>query len=145
MVDVHVIAAALKDLNNRLSAVEHTVNDVLIKSLLEANDEYCYEDGLDKFKATYGAKLDPLLTRMKALYGDDYDGYKDLYDTMQGHLKDDGFDEDAYVADQIAQVNAKLDALVATSAPKAPDAIVVEEEAALPDDAELAKELKAAQ
>lgn len=145
MVDVHTIAAALKDLNNRLSSVEHTVNDVLVKSLLEANDEYCYQDGLDKFKAQYGSQLDPLLARMKALYGDDYDGYKDLYDTMQGHLKEDGFDEDKYVADQISQVNAKLDALVNASN-KQPDAVVIESsEATLPDDAELAKELKAAQ
>lgn len=105
------LKSALQDLNNRVSNLEHTVNDVVIKSLMEANDEYEYQDGLDNFRNTYSEKLEPLLGKMKALYGEDYDGYKDLYDTMSTHKDEEGFDEGEYVAHQIEEVNAKLDAL----------------------------------
>lgn len=127
MIDVSTICRALKDLNNRLASVEHTVNDVLVKSILEANSDYEF----DEFKDRYHDQLDGICGKLKALYGDDYDGYKDLYEVMKTHVNDDGFDEAKYIASQIEQVNAKLNALVETAgntvAPMAKETVVTVE------------------
>lgn len=145
---VEQLKAALCDLNNRLANIEHTVNEVIVKSLMEASDEYDYQDGLEQFRGAYGEQLSPLEGKMKALYGEDYDPAKDLYDTMASHKGEDGFDEAAYVAQQVEEVNAKLDALVAAVAPQAEVApageVVVEEEAPaeVPSEEQLMEELK---
>lgn len=145
---VEQLKAALTDLNNRLASLEHTVNDVIIKSLMDASDEYDYQDGLENFRGTYSEQLDPTMTKMKALYGEDYDGYKDLYDTMASHRDEEGFDEAAYVAQQVEEVNAKLDALVAAVAPQAQapatEEVAVEEAPAeeVPSEEQLMEELK---
>lgn len=138
---------ALNDLNDRLAKVEHTVNDVIINSLMEATDEYDYNEGLETFRSTYGDQLGPLEGKLKSLYGEDYDGAKDLYDTSLSHANDEGFDEASYVADQIAEVNAKLDALVdAVGAEEAPAEEVVEEESAeIPSEEQLMQELQNAE
>ena len=137
---------ALNDLNDRLAKVEHTVNDVIINSLMEASDEYDYEDGLNTFKDTYSEQLSPLDGKLKKLYGDDFDSAKELYDTANEHREEEGFDEASYVADQIEEVNEKLDALVDAVGAEAPadGEIKVEEEAPaeIPSQEQLMEELK---
>lgn len=141
-----------KALESRLAALEHTVNDVVVKSLVEANDQYEYDTGLEAFRSAHPelADLDP---KLKALYGDEYDTAKAFYDNRPESYEE-GMDENGWVASMLEEINGKLSALMGLQTPveEAPVAedspaegeTVVEEEVTVPDEEQLKAELKAA-
>lgn len=143
-----------KALEERLAALEHTVNDVVVKSLVEANDQYEYDTGLETFRNAHPelSELDP---KMKALYGDEYDTSKAFYDARPESYEE-GMDENGWVAATLAEVNAKLDALTKAVAPAVEESAPVEEETVveelptgeaepeMPSEEQLKAELKAA-
>lgn len=140
-----------KALESRLAALEHTVNDVVVKSLVEANDQYEYDTGLEAFRSAHPelADLDP---RLKVLYGDEYDTAKAFYDNRPESYEE-GMDENGWVASMLEEINGKLSALMGLQTP-AEEAPVVEdspaegetvvEEVTVPDEEQLKAELKAA-
>ena len=108
-------------LDERVAALEHTLNDVIIQSWKEAAEEVAQAEkerveaeqrkmALEKFTASY-PEVAELAAPLKTLYGDEYDVYDDLYSTMQGHVNDEGFDEAAYVNGQLEDVKNRLAAL----------------------------------
>lgn len=108
-------------LDGRISALEHTLNDVIIQSWKEAAEEEAQAEkerveaeqrklALEQFTAAH-PEVAELAAPLKTLYGDDYDVYDDLYSTMQGHVNDEGFDEAAYVNGQLEDVKGRLAAL----------------------------------
>lgn len=143
-----------KALESRLAALEHTVNDVVVKSLVEANDQYEYDTGLETFRSAHPelADLDP---KLKALYGDEYDTAKAFYDNRPESYEE-GMDENGWVASMLEEINGKLSALMGLQAPAAAEEAsvaedspaegdtVVEEEVTVPDEEQLKAELKAA-
>ena len=141
-----------KALESRLAALEHTVNDVVVKSLVEANDQYEYDTGLEAFRSAHPelADLDP---KLKALYGDEYDTAKAFYDNRPESYEE-GMDENGWVASMLEEINGKLSALMGLQAPAEETTVaedspaegetVVEEEVAVPDEEQLKAELKAA-
>lgn len=106
----------LNDFSERLERLEHSVNDIIIQSLVEANEEFEYQDAVGGFKNRYAELVGPIEGKLKTLYGDDFDVYKELYDSMDTSVE--GFDEESYVSEQIAIVNEKLNALIEAVAPK---------------------------
>ena len=103
----------MEDLEARVAALEHLVNDVLIGGLKKANDEYIDEDNYSKFQDNYGAMLEPYVKPMKAICGEDYDLSRDLYDfakTQDGYGTE-GFDEKAIIDDAIENIKAKMAAI----------------------------------
>lgn len=142
-----------KALESRLAALEHTVNDVVVKSLVEANAQYEYDTGLEAFRSAHPelADLDP---KLKALYGDEYDTAKAFYDNRPESYEE-GMDENGWVASMLEEINGKLSALMGLQTPAAEEApvaegspaegeAVVEEEVTVPDEEQLKAELKAA-
>ena len=105
----------LNDFSERLERLEHSVNDIIIQSLVEANKEFEYQDAVAGFTNRYAELVGPIEGKLKTLYGDDFDVYKELYDSMDTSVE--GFDEESYVAEQIAIVNEKLNALIEAVAP----------------------------
>ena len=108
-------------LDERIAALEHTLNDVIIQSWKEAAEEEAQAEkerveaeqrkiALEKFTASY-PEVAELAAPLKTLYGDEYDVYDDLYSTMQDHVNDEGFDEAAYVNGQLEDVKNRLAAL----------------------------------
>ena len=108
-------------LDERVAALEHTLNDVIIQSWKEAAEEEAQAEkerveaeqrkmALENFTASY-PEVAELAAPLKTLYGDEYDVYDDLYSTMQGHVNDEGFDEAAYVNGQLEDVKNRLAAL----------------------------------
>lgn len=106
-------------IDGRISKLEHTLNDVIIQSWKEAaEEEYAAEQAVREAEARKSA-LDAFMSRypevselsgpLKALYGDDYDVYGDLYDSMQEHINENGFDEGSYVRGQLDDVRGRLD------------------------------------
>lgn len=107
--------SVLNDFSERLERLEHSVNDIIIQSLVEANEEFEYQDAVTGFTNRYAELVGPIEGKLKTLYGDDFDVYKELYDSMDTSVE--GFDEESYVAEQIAIVNEKLNALIEAVAP----------------------------
>ena len=121
----------MEDLEARVAALEHLVNDVLIGGLKKANDEYIDEDNYSKFQDNYGAMLEPYVKPMKAICGEDYDLSRDLYDfakTQDGYGTE-GFDEKAIIDDAIENIKAKMAAIKGV----APEDVEVKVEADVAD------------
>lgn len=137
-------------LDERVAALEHTLNDVIIQSWKEAAEEEAQAEkerveaeqrkmALEQFTASY-PEVAELAAPLKTLYGDEYDVYDDLYSTMQNHVNDEGFDEAAYVNGQLEDVKGRLAAL--NGAPtETPDVEVDEEKEEEISEEQLAKEL----
>lgn len=135
-------------LDERVAALEHTLNDVIIQSWKEAAEEEAQAEkerveaeqrkmALEQFTASY-PEVAELAAPLKTLYGDEYDVYDDLYSTMQSHVNDEGFDEAAYVNGQLEDVKGRLSAL--NGAPAAPVAEKEEEKEEISEE-QLAREL----
>lgn len=137
-------------LDERVAALEHTLNDVIIQSWKEAAEEEAQAEkerveaeqrkmALEQFTASY-PEVAELAAPLKTLYGDEYDVYDDLYSTMQNHVNDEGFDEAAYVNGQLEDVKGRLAAL--NGAPtETPDVEEEEEKEEEISEEQLAKEL----
>lgn len=141
------LSEVLKMFDDRIKAIEHTVNDVLVKSLLEADEQYEYDAGLNEFKGRHPEFAD-MDKKMSALQ-EGYDTGKILYDARPEEYPD-GQDEDGWVAASLAAANEKLDALLKNLTGKGEKPVEEEvetEETVEPEeisDEQLADELKAA-
>ena len=104
---------ALEDFDKRLRALEHITNDVIIGSLEQAATEYKDAEDFDAFKTNYGEKLAGLIDPYKALFGEDYDLERSLFDDLratEGYGSED-FDEAGCMDARIADLQARIDAL----------------------------------
>ena len=113
-----------KALESRLAAIEHSVNDVIIGGLVDAANEYEDNENFSIFTDTYGGQLTPYAEHCKVLNGEDYDIIEEMYEGSKGKE-----DVAAYVAEEIAKLKAKIDALkgLTTEATTEPEVEVVVE------------------
>lgn len=107
------LRSTLEDFDKRLRMLEHTTNDVIIGSLESAANEYADNEAYDKFKGAYGAEIEPMVGPYKALFGDDYDLERSLYDDLKGTegYGSEGFDEAGVMKSRIEDLKARLDAV----------------------------------
>lgn len=138
------LIALLKQLDNRLSGLEHTVNEVIVKSLVDSANEYDKSQFSEKLNGMDG--YGDTAAKMKTLYGDDYDLGEDLYSQSR-----DVEDVDSFIVEALQEINDKLNALVGTPeevAAEAPAETPAEEDDPSLDqvsDEQLAAELAAAE
>lgn len=100
-------------LESRLSALEHSVNNVILQGLRDAAAEYVDEENYNAFAATYGDSIGKYSDSMKVLCGDDFDLCKELYSALkeaEGYGTE-GFDEKALVDSKLKDIEAKLSKL----------------------------------
>lgn len=109
-------------LESRLAAIEHSVNDVIIGGLVDAANEYEDNENFSIFTDTYGAQLTPYAEHCKVLNGEDYDIIEEMYAGSK-----DKEDVAAYVAEEIAKIEAKLNALKGLTAEPEVEVVVAEE------------------
>lgn len=107
------LKATLEDFDKRLRMLEHTCNDVIIGSLESAANEYADNEAFDKFKGAYGAEIEPMVGPYKALFGEDYDLERSLYDDLKGTegYGSEDFDEVGVMKSRIEDLKARLDAV----------------------------------
>ena len=107
------LRSTLEDFDTRLRMLEHTCNDVIIGSLESAANEYADNEAFDKFKGAYGAEIEPMVAPYKALFGDDYDLERSLYDDLKGTegYGSEDFDEAGVMKSRIEDLKARLDAV----------------------------------
>ena len=111
-----------KALESRLAAIEHSVNDVIIGGLVDAANEYEDNENFSIFSDTYGAQLTPYAEHCKILNGEDYDIIEEMYAGSKGKE-----DVAAYVAEEIAKIEAKLNALKGLTTEPEVEVVVAEE------------------
>ena len=111
-----------KALESRLAAIEHSVNDVIIGGLVDAANEYEDNENFSIFSDTYGAQLTPYAEHCKILNGEDYDIIEEMYEGSKGKE-----DVAAYVAEEIAKIEAKLNALKGLTTEPEVEVVVTEE------------------
>lgn len=100
-------------LEQRLSALEHSVNNVILQGLRDAADEYADEENYNAFTAAYGDSIGKYSDSMKVLCGDDFDLCKELYSALkeaEGYGTEE-FDEKALVDGKLKDIEAKLSKL----------------------------------
>lgn len=103
----------LETFDARLRQLEHSVNDVIIGSLESAANEYQDNEAYEAFKGNYGAEIEPMVVPYKALFGEDYDIERALYDDIkkaEGYGSE-GFDEAGIMKARIEDLKARLDAV----------------------------------
>lgn len=107
----------INDIDKRLKALEHTVNEVIIDGLKKANDSYIDDERYKVFSDTYGEMIAPYADSMKILCGEDYDLCRDLYnyDKVQEGYGSDGYDENGVITRAIESVKSKIAALKGVS------------------------------
>ena len=100
-------------LETRLTALEHSVNDVIINGLQEAANSYADEENYNRFSSEYGESIGKYADSMKVLCGDDFDLCKELYNALkeaEGYGTD-GFDEKALMEGKLKDIADKLSKL----------------------------------
>ena len=103
----------LVSLETRLAALEHSVNNVIIKGLQEAADSYADEENYSRFSDTYGSEIGKYADSMKVLCGDDFDLCKELYNALkeaEGYGTE-GFDEKGLMEGKLKDIEDKLSKL----------------------------------
>lgn len=100
-------------LETRLTALEHSVNDVIINGLQEAANSYADEENYNRFSSEYGESIGKYADSMKVLCGDDFDLCKELYNALkeaEGYGTD-GFDEKGLMEGKLKDIEDKLSKL----------------------------------
>ena len=103
----------LVSLEARLAALEHSVNNVIIKGLQEAADSYADEENYSRFSETYGSEIGKYADSMKVLCGEDFDLCKELYNALkeaEGYGSE-GFDEEGLMKGKLQDIADKLSKL----------------------------------
>lgn len=133
----------LVSLETRLSAVEHTVNDVIINGLQEAATAYEDEERFNSFSEAYGPEISKYEAPMKVLCGDDFELCKELYEAIKSAegYGTEGFDEKGLMDAKLKEIADKIAAIKGTESVKDEAAEDAEDEG--PSEEELAKEFKA--
>lgn len=107
------LTAAFKDINDRIGALEHSVNEVLIKGLEDASAEYDDDCKFSEFSDTYKDKFASVDAPVKVLYGEDFDLPSAIYEQLkevEGYGTDD-FDEAGHIDAIIEEIESKIKAL----------------------------------
>lgn len=138
----------LVSLETRLSAVEHTVNDVIINGLQEAATAYEDEERFNSFSEAYGPAISEYEAPMKVLCGDDFELCKELYEAIKSAegYGTEGFDEKGLMdakLKEIADKIATIKGIEGTESEKDTESEKEDSEDEGPSEEELAKEFKA--
>ena len=146
MLDEQKLYVLLKQMEARIYALEHSVNDTLISGLREAANQYIDNEAYGIFSEKYGPMIDTVSPDLAIINGEDFDARRSLYDKikgMDGYGTDD-FDEEAVVMATIEELKNKLNAIrgVKNEEPVKDEIVAETESVELPSEEQLMAELK---
>ena len=146
MLDEQKLYVLLRQFEDRINALEHSVNDTLISGLKEAANKYIDDENYGVFGEKYGAAIDEVARDLAIINGEDFDARRSLYDKikgMDGYGTDD-FDEEAVVKATIDELKNKLNAIrgVKNEVPVEDVEVAEEESVEVPSEEQLMAELK---
>ena len=146
MLDEQKLYVLLKQMEARINALEHSVNDTLLGGLREAANAYVDQENYGIFGEKYGAAIDEVAPDLAIINGEDFDARRSLYDKikgMEGYGTDD-FDEEEVVKATIDELKNKLSAIrgVKNEEPVKEETLAETESVELPNEEQLVAELK---
>ena len=146
MLDEQKLYVLLKQMEARINALEHSVNDTLLGGLREAANAYVDQENYGIFGEKYGAAIDEVAPDLAIINGEDFDARRSLYDKikgMEGYGTDD-FDEEEVVKATIDELKNKLSAIrgVKNEEPVKEETLADDESVELPNEEQLVAELK---
>ena len=146
MLDEQKLYVLLKQMEARINALEHSVNDTLLGGLREAANAYVDQENYGIFGEKYGAAIDEVAPDLAIINGEDFDARRSLYDKikgMEGYGTDD-FDEEEVVKATIDELKNKLSAIrgVKNEEPVKEETLAETESVELPNEEQLMAELK---
>lgn len=146
MINEQKLYALLKQFNDRINALEDSVNNTLIGGLKEAANTYIDNENFGAFGDKYGAAIDEVAPELAIINGEGFDARRSLYDKikgMEGYGTED-FDEEGVVMATIEELKNKLNAIrgAKNEAPVEDITVAEDESVELPSDEQLAAELK---
>lgn len=146
MLDEQKLYVLLKQMEARINALEHSVNDTLLGGLREAANAYVDQENYGIFGEKYGAAIDEVAPDLAIINGEDFDARRSLYDKikgMEGYGTDD-FDEEEVVKATIDELKNKLSAIrgVKNEEPVKEETLADDESVELPNEEQLMAELK---
>ena len=146
MLDEQKLYVLLKQMEARINALEHSVNDTLIGGLREAANQYADDAAYGIFCDKYGTAIDTVSPDLAIINGEDFDARRSLYDKikgMEGYGTDD-FDEEEVVKATIDELKNKLSAIrgVKNEEPVKEETLAETESVELPNEEQLMAELK---
>lgn len=146
MLDEQKLYVLLRQFEDRINALEHSVNDTLISGLREAANAYVDQENYGIFGEKYGAAIDEVAPDLAIINGEDFDARRSLYDKikgMEGYGTDD-FDEEEVVKATIDELKNKLNAIrgVKNEEPVKEETLAETESVELPNEEQLMAELK---
>lgn len=145
MLDENKLFTLLKQFEDRLNALEDSVNNTLIGGLKEAANTYIDNENYGIFGERYGAAIDEVAPDLAIINGEDFDARRSLYDKIKGMdgYGTDEFDEEAIVKATIEELKNKLNAIRgAKNEALVEDVEVAEEIVEMPSEEQLMAELK---
>lgn len=145
MLDENKLYVLLKQFENRINALEDSVNNTLLGGLREAANQYADNEAYGIFSEKYGPMIDTVSPDLAIINGEDFDARRSLYDKikeMDGYGSDD-FDEEEIVKSTIEELKNKLNAIrgVKNEAPVEEETLA-EESVEVPSEEQLMAELK---
>ena len=144
--DEQKLYVLLRQFEDRINALEHSVNDTLISGLREAANQYIDNEAYGIFCDKYGTAIDTVSPDLAIINGEDFDARRSLYDKikgMEGYGTDD-FDEEEVVKATIDELKNKLNAIrgVKNEEPVKEETLADDESVELPNEEQLMAELK---
>jgi hypothetical protein len=82
-----------------------TIVEVVTDAYTKDQEEADYNGFSDKATGLFDEEL---ITKLKAIHGEDFDHTKALYDDVKSHRSDEGFDEDSYINEVIQDAAKRL-------------------------------------
>lgn len=146
MLDENKLYVLLRQFEDRINALEDSVNNTLLGGLREAANAYADQEAYGIFGEKYGPMIDTVSPDLAIINGEDFDARRSLYDKikgMEGYGSDD-FDEEAVVKATIDELKNKLNAIrgVKNEEPVKDETVAETESVELPNDEQLMAELK---
>lgn len=136
----------LLSLADRIDALEHKVDVVLIGGLKKAADEYKYDEDFGAFDVTYGPSIESLIEPYKLICGPDYDLKKEMFDALRNveGYGTEGFDEAGVVNAKIAELQERINKLkdIKDEKEETVEDDVASDNDEIPSEEQLMKELK---
>lgn len=144
--DEQKLYVLLRQFEDRINALEHSVNDTLLGGLREAANQYIDQESYGIFSEKYGSAIDSVAPDLAIINGEDFDARRSLYDKIKGieGYGSDDFDEEAVVMATIDELKNKLNAIrgVKNEEPVKEETLAEKESVEVPSEEQLMAELK---
>lgn len=108
------ISHVREEMQNKIETLENTVFNEILEPAKAASEKAAYDADLKVFTDKYSEKVSPYLDRIKAVEDEDFDFYKNTFDSWKDYEADKGdsaLSEEEYVDSVLEKVKTQLETI----------------------------------